>query len=67
MSDPIWTGAKANVNALTALTLPLTPSVTLNVKLKVPAFASVLDGVIVNTLSAWATVAVLPNDPDDTA
>jgi len=56
-----------NVNALTALTTPFIPSVTLNVKLKVPTWALLVEGVIVNTLSAWDTVAVLPNDPDDTA
>ena len=56
-----------NVNALTAFTAPVAPSVTLKVILKEPASASVVDGVMVNTLSACDTVAVLPKEPVVTA
>jgi hypothetical protein len=56
-----------NVNALTAFTAPVAPSVTENVILNSPASASVVDGVIVNTLSACETVAVLPKEPVVTA
>ena len=59
--------AKANVKVLTALTTPVDPSVTLNVILNSPALAVSVLGVIVNTLSVWDTVAVLPRDPVVTA
>ena len=49
-----------NVNPLTALTAEFTPSVTLNVKVNVVAL--VAWGVIVNTLSAFATVVPF-NEP----
>ena len=58
---------KANVKALAALTTPVAPSVTLNVILNSPALAVSVLGVIVNTLSVWDTVAVLPRDPVVTA
>ena len=58
---------KANVKLLTALTTPVDPSVTLNVILNSPALAVSVLGVIVNTLSVWDTVAVLPRDPVVTA
>ena len=58
---------KANVKLLAALTTPVDPSVTLNVILNSPALAVSVLGVIVNTLSVWDTVAVLPRDPVVTA
>ena len=42
---------KDNVKALTALTTPVAPSVTLNVILNSPALAVSVLGVMVNTLS----------------
>ena len=44
-----------------------TPSVTLKVILKVPAWAVSVLGVIVNTLFVCDTVAVLPREPLVTA
>ena len=45
----------------------LEPSVALNVNPNDPVCLGLVDGVIVNTLAAWLTVAVLPRDPEVTA
>ena len=54
---------KANDIDVTAFTAPFTPSVAEMVSVKVPALASTVLGVIVNTLSVCETVAIEPK-PD---
>jgi len=57
-----YIAVNARLKSATLVTV-LTPSYTLNVNPNVPAFASLVLGVIVNTLSAWLIVAVSPSAP----